>query len=563
MGCCVARGACAADRSALKEDPPLEPAGGDGAPGGEPAGGDGAPGGEAGEQQPHMPVLQEVEYDTVEKYNQWQRLGGFELSSVLTSGAALLLDAEWMVQQAESSGILKPRQALPPAAFQSYSGVLAGTPACSTPVPKLHVVCVSHCWLQADHPDPRGHNLRILARALRLLDAHVYGPRPQRMGRWAVFMDLCCIHQNCRDSKGVPQQRTYQRLEGSDKFADGAIGRFDSENVLFKEALGSLGSFYSHPCTYVFMLTKFPEDYQTAAYTHSADTEQYFNRGWCYCESSWAVLTKPSDLTLNLGLSTGDEISYSKLVEVCSAERKPPVFPDAFEVELQRKAFTNGKDDRPRVAELYRDAFAQRLKYSQRLSFRNLQWDAEHMKQLVTALAASGGGPNLQLLDLCGNRAGDEGVALLVEALRAPGAFPKLRELNLRENQIGAAGAAHLAEGAPGVGHAAQAGDSAPRREWDRERGRVAPEECAACAGGRAEAAEADASGQHDRKTNEDRAERMRPGSTAGQVVIPVAIRRLGLTRTGSTCIRSRERGESVFAAHSLQACTNQIFRGF
>jgi len=342
---------------------------------------------------------------------------------------------------------------LPPAAFQSYSGVLAGTPACSTPVPKLHVVCVSHCWLQADHPDPRGHNLRILARALRLLDAHVYGPRPQRMGRWAVFMDLCCIHQNCRDSKGVPQQRTYQRLEGSDKFADGAIGRFDSENVLFKEALGSLGSFYSHPCTYVFMLTKFPEDYQTAAYTHSGNTEQYFNRGWCYCESSWAVLTKPSDLTLNLGLSTGDEISYSKLVEVCSAERKPPVFPDAFEVELQRKAFTNGKDDRPRVAELYRDAFAKRLQYSQRLLFRNLQWDDEHMKQLVTALAASGAGPNLQLLDLRGNRAGDEGAARLAEAFRAPGAFPKLRELNLSENQLGAAGAAHLAEAfrAPGA----------------------------------------------------------------------------------------------------------------
>ncbi|CAK0806455.1 unnamed protein product [Prorocentrum cordatum] len=381
-----------------------------------------------------------------DKFNKWIELGGWEFFSVLTSGAALLLDAEWMVQQAESGGILKPRQALPPAAFKSESGVVAGTPTCYMPDPKLHVVCISHCWLQADHPDPRGHNLRILARALRLLDANMWGPGPRRMGPWAVFMDLCCIHQNCRDRKGVPQQRTYQRLEGSDKFADGAIGRFDSENVLFKEALGSLGSFYSHPCTYVFMLTKFPEDYQTAAYTHSADTEQYFNRGWCYCESSWAVLTKPSDLTLNLGLSTGDEISYRKLVEVCSAERKPPVFPDAFEVELQRKAFTNGKDDRPRVAELYRDAFAKRLQYSQRLLFRNLQWDDEHMKQLVTALAASGAGPNLQLLDLRGNRAGDEGAARLAEAFRAPGAFPKLRELNLSENQLGAAGAAHLAE---------------------------------------------------------------------------------------------------------------------
>eukprot|EP00959_Pyramimonas_sp_CCMP1952_P446402 9346422-Pyramimonas_sp.AAC.1 len=61
----------------------------------------------------------------------------------------------------------------------------------------------------------------------------------------------------------------------------------------------------------------------------------------------------------------------------CAAGRKAPALPDASEAELHSKGFTNGKDDRPRVAELYRSAFAQRFESAERLVYQNLGWGSE------------------------------------------------------------------------------------------------------------------------------------------------------------------------------------------
>ncbi|CAK0795010.1 unnamed protein product, partial [Prorocentrum cordatum] len=364
----------------------------------------------------------------------WESCGGLELDPVLGSGAVVLMDAEWMVRRARTGGVLEPRQALPPTAFISHSAVKAAGDFL------LPIACISHCWLQANHPDPRGHNLRIVGQALQLLLVFLR----RSSDRWGVFMDFCCIHQNCRDREGVPQQHTYQRLEGSDSFEDDALGRFELEHALFKEALGSLGSFYSHPETVVFMLTRFPDDYGDAAkYTRSGNTEQYFNRGWCFCESSWGMLTKPSIRLLDLGRCTGAETHYRKLRETCAAGRRVPLLPDAFDVELESKGFTNGKDDRPRVAELYRSAFAQRFEAAKELHYNVLQWGDEEAQQLAAVLA-SGAAPRLQALFLQNNRVGDEGAARLAEALRAPGALPRLRQLDLQNNRVGGPGRAAL-----------------------------------------------------------------------------------------------------------------------
>ncbi|CAK0840404.1 unnamed protein product [Prorocentrum cordatum] len=379
-----------------------------------------------GPRQPHLPELEEVEV-TERKQELWEKFGGFELDPVLGSGAVVLVDAEWVVERAGSGGTLEPRQALPPVAFMPHSGVKAATGEGELPL--LHIACVSHCWLQADHPHPHGHNLRILGRALQLLSAD---PGPSVTGRWAVFMDFICIHQNCRDHGGAPRRCTYQRLDGSECFEAGAIGRFEREGELFKEALGSLGSFYSHPATVVFMLTRFPDDYDNpGVYTRSGNTALYFDRGWCFCESSWAMLTKVSFLLVDLGQATGDETTYGDLVRRCSAGRKAPALPDAFEAELHSKGFTNGKDDRPRVAELYRSAFAQRFESAELLVYTSLDWGDEEVRQ-VAAVLTSVALPRLQWLDLSGNRVGDEGAAALAEALRAPDALPSLQTLALR-----------------------------------------------------------------------------------------------------------------------------------
>ncbi|CAK0795654.1 unnamed protein product, partial [Prorocentrum cordatum] len=98
----------------------------------------------------------------------WEKCGGLEFDSVLGRGAVVLMDAEWMVGRAGSGGVLEPRQALPPTAFMPHSAVKATTPEFMF-LPLLHIACISHCWLQANHPDPHGHNLRVLGRALQLL----------------------------------------------------------------------------------------------------------------------------------------------------------------------------------------------------------------------------------------------------------------------------------------------------------------------------------------------------------------------------------------------------------
>ena len=45
------------------------------------------------------------------------------------------------------------------------------------------------------------------------------------------------------------------------------------------------------------MLTVFPEDYtDPQKYTISGNCAKYPDRGWCFCESSWARMVKDADL---------------------------------------------------------------------------------------------------------------------------------------------------------------------------------------------------------------------------------------------------------------------------
>jgi len=157
----------------------------------------------------HQPPAREVPVG--EKWR-WETYGGGEIEAVLSSGAIVLLDAQWVVDLAESGGMLRPRQALPDEAFLSLSEVQAATSAHASALP---IICISHCWLQPDHPDPRGHNLRVFARALKsLLTAE--GGR-----RHAVFYDFCCIHQKCRAADGTPGKHVVGWTGGE----EGAVGR--------------------------------------------------------------------------------------------------------------------------------------------------------------------------------------------------------------------------------------------------------------------------------------------------------------------------------------------------
>jgi len=225
-----------------------------------------------------------------------------------------------------------------------------------------------------------------------------------------------------------------------ERFNDGAVGRFPAEDVLFKQALGSLGIFYAHPHTHVLMLTAFPPDYFTATYERSGNVKPYVERGWCFCESSWAMLVKDYDLVLDLGKDTGEGVFDAAK---CRQGRKAPVLPAEFVAQLQSKGFTNGSTDKPLVAGLYSKGFEERFGGATRLIYSGLGWGAEQARAVVRVLPHA---PALQKLNLDSNSIGDKGARALAEALPHTAA---LQVLDLDSNSIGDEGARALTGSLP------------------------------------------------------------------------------------------------------------------
>ncbi len=73
------------------------------------------------------------------------------------------------------------------------------------------------------------------------------------------------------------------------------------------------------------------------------------------------MMVKRSFDVLDVGKDTGSAATWVTLVSECASHRTAPVLPDAFRQRLESKSFTNGSSDRPRVADLYRDAFDSRF----------------------------------------------------------------------------------------------------------------------------------------------------------------------------------------------------------
>ena len=121
----------------------------------------------------------------------WADRGGDELEAVLKSGAVRLLDSRYLVALAKKGGVLAPRQCLPDDAFLTFDEVRQLAPP-NPDYPMLKILCISHCWLQPDHPDLRGHNLREIGNALENLCSE------HGLDRAAVF------HQCCRNRISPP-----------------------------------------------------------------------------------------------------------------------------------------------------------------------------------------------------------------------------------------------------------------------------------------------------------------------------------------------------------------------
>jgi hypothetical protein len=264
------------------------------------------------------------------------KIGGFEAAlKGGTNAPVRLLDAHWLLQLHSAGGTLGRRQTLPAEAFIG----LTALKVCGCPQHHLPVVAVSYPWLSPAHPDPRGHHLRVLCAALRLLcaepaEASATSKGPGGTQRYGVFIDFASLPQHPDAAHGVL--------------------RTESEDALFKEGLGSLASFYSDPATLVLRQTTLPEAYPEGyELPAGANVAAYAERGWCYTESKWASLTKGAKNALDLGYMRGDELSREALVAACTQGARPaPMLPAEFAASLEAKTFTNGKDDRPLVGAL-------------------------------------------------------------------------------------------------------------------------------------------------------------------------------------------------------------------
>ena len=89
-------------------------------------------------------------------------------------------------------------------------------------------------------------------------------------------------------------------------------------------------------------------------------------------------MSKPRDLSLDLGLFDEADKKKLQVVKRCthSGGREPPLLPNDFEAQLETKTFTNGKDDKPLVARLYRDAFAVQMR-NVSLDYSQLGWGVQ------------------------------------------------------------------------------------------------------------------------------------------------------------------------------------------
>lgn len=237
--------------------------------------------------------------------------------------------------------------------------------------------------------------------------------------------------------------------------------RTDLQTELFTMALDMLPVLYAHEYTLTFQLTQFPADYPEAYHfppNVKANQETYYNRGWTHTEATIASFVKNQNMVLDLGKVRYDAATsalctrthYSQtllttreqILRACHGARKPPLMPDEFSKILDKLSFTNGKDDRPRVAKIQEKAFDIAFGGVKQLKYNHLKWDAEGAMAIASVLA-SGAAPELEELHLDDNRIDDQGLKrLAADMLQGPeggnrcSTVPKLRILSLRNCNI-------------------------------------------------------------------------------------------------------------------------------
>ena len=283
---------------------------------------------------------------------------------------------------------------------------------------QIQIYMVSHMWLHPEHPDPKGTTLRLL------LAKSCYERLERSIGkctpRWGIFWDYASLYQHPNPSAGLL--------------------RTPEENEMFQQGLNALATFFSHDWTRCYKVTEFPPDYlDQDAYNlpPGSNCAPYDDRGWPTVESCLVSMTKQADLTSDI--SREDARNVTK-------QRRAPITPEQMRTVLEQKSFTNAKDDRPLVAQLYQEQFERRFGQVDQLRYESLGWDDDQVEQFAYVLA-SGCTPQLTNIDLTRNKFGPRGCAALARAMGTPDVLQQLKKVNLSDNLgIGDHGAMPFAE---------------------------------------------------------------------------------------------------------------------
>merc|ERR1740130_1023094 len=201
------------------------------------------------------------------------------------------------------------------------------------------VLVISYPWLDADHPDKDGLQLRKIAKVLKAFDKQAkeeYGA-DCKVG---VFFDYVSMPQR---SRGSPvDDRTPEEL------------------AIFGRSLKGINLWYGNPEPHVLLVdTPLPEGEKT-------NTQPYKGRGWCIMEFNASGLVKDSQALISLKGLTGKEEYLDEVCKNGKAAREPPVAPAAFASTLEAGVasgatkFTNSGDV-GLVGKIYGWAFAEEM----------------------------------------------------------------------------------------------------------------------------------------------------------------------------------------------------------
>lgn len=341
------------------------------------------------------------------------------LRQALDNDAVVLLKGSWLIEQAMCGRVLPKRQDLPEDAV--WDTVDVKERLGREGQQGIEIVAVSHCWHDAEHPDPEGELLWTLAPLIEEFASAGLHELPQKLGREtsfgsdasmakkmksvAVFIDWCSLYQRPRT----------QRQEAA-----------------YKCALRDVDLWYAHERTHVFMLTG----------SCKGASAPYSDQGWPTFEASISSMAKDSRMVHDVGKLDPGWAGWDQVMASCRVERRPPATPARFEQELREKVLTD-EADRQFLVGKYAETFMALLANITCLLLHGLLWNDDDVVKLAEVLPQCG---QLQVLSLYSNRIGNAGVAAIAEVLPC---CVHLRSLLLYKNKIGDIGAIALAAALP------------------------------------------------------------------------------------------------------------------